>query len=131
MVKPAKGPDPEKITEKTGKDAEVETLQAATGDPEVGKEELGDKKPSPLSGHSDDPDFYVDQHGLVRWRVLGGGGEVITSADQGFESEAEAKKDFEDAKKTGRLINLMEFQGKSASGFTTTENIHQDDDQKK
>jgi hypothetical protein len=119
MVKPAISKDPkdEPIDAKTVKadaalSAELpEGVDNVTGDP---------VKPDPTSGHSADPDFYKDQFDLYRWRVLGGGGEVITSADQGFPTKEESLADFKEADKSGRLMRLIEFQGKSGSGFTTT-----------
>lgn len=89
------------------------------------------KRPDPTSGHSADPDFYRDQFDLIRWRVLGAAGEVITSAVQGFATEAEAEADFDECRKDGRLIDFIEFQGKSGNGFTTTETAGDDEPKKK
>lgn len=117
MVKPAIAKTPKDgDSDDTPKDIGAplpEGVDNVTGDP---------VKPDPTSGHSADPDLYKDQHDLFRWRVLGGGGEVITSAERGFETEKEAKADFAEARKSGKLMDLIEFQGKSGSGFTTTEN---------
>lgn len=76
----------------------------------------------------DDENFYVDQNGLTRWRILSPSGEVIASADRGFDSRDEARKAMDEATKDGRLDALRKFQPQNATTggqMTTTENIHQ------
>lgn len=123
MVKPATAPDRGQWESKTDNPEPVEVLQQATGDPKVSEDDLGAVKPSPFSGHSDDPDFYIDQNSKWRWRILGAAGEVVTSATEGFDSEEEAEADFKEQRKNGRLMDFIEFQGKSGRGFTTTETV--------
>ena len=61
------------------------------------------------------PGFYHDQNGLIRWRISGEGTEIVASANRGFESEKDARADYDKQVANGTLGQLKRFQPQNAA----------------
>lgn len=106
--------------------ADADRLAKADADSKA--RDIDPDDPAAVAHADDDENFYVDQNGLTRWRILSPSGEVIASADRGFDSRDEARQAMDEANKDGQLDALRKFQPQNATTggqMTTTENIHQ------